>query len=132
MKKIFILLAGSVLLACSPKANKATASTAKASETPAPAPGPAPAPKPMANAPTEEQLTAVKTKFPAATMDELKKGNTIYYGACTNCHGAKPITRWSQDEWVGIMDNMAAKANLSAADKDATWKYVTGVLLTAK
>jgi hypothetical protein len=125
MKKIFILLAGSVLLACSPKANKATASTAPVAESPAPAPAPSNA----ANAPTDAQLAAVKTKFPAATMDELKKGHVIYYGACTNCHGAKPIGRWTEQEWVPILDNMAAKANLSAADKDATWKYISGVLL---
>lgn len=127
MKKIIILLAGSVLLACSPKTNKATASTTPPAETPAPAPAPGPAN--AANAPTDAQLTAVKTKFPAATMDELKKGHIIYYGACTNCHGAKPISRWTEQEWVPILDNMAAKANLSAAEKDATWKYITGVLL---
>lgn len=82
--------------------------------------------------PTDAQLTAAKTKFPSVTMDELKKGHSIYYGACTNCHGAKDIKSRSEEQWSGILDQMAPKANLTAQEKDAVWKYVTAVKLSAE
>ncbi len=118
-KPFFILALVAFAVACTPKAKKAVE-------------GPAPAAPSASNAPTEAQLTAAKTKFPAATMDELQKGHSIYYGACTRCHGAEPITKYDEKQWVGILDEMAGKAQLSAAEKDATWKYIMGVKLASK
>src|SRR5436305_1026479 len=98
MRKKIILSAFSialVLVACSPKTSKSTAATAPAKKT-------SPA------EPTEFQLTAVKTKYPDATIDVLKKGYSIYYdGACIRCHGPKNIERRDEKEWVGVLDNMA-------------------------
>lgn len=118
-KLILIATAFAFAVACSPKAKKAVE-------------GPAPAAPSASNAPTEEQLTAAKTKLPSATMDDLKKGHSIYFGACTRCHGAEPITKFDEKQWVGILDEMAGKAQLSPAEKDATWKYIMGVKLAAK
>jgi hypothetical protein len=81
--------------------------------------------------PGETQLTAAKTKFPSVTMEELKKGHTIYYSSCTNCHGAKNISDRSEEQWVNVLDKMAPKAKLSAEEKDAVWKYVMSVKLSA-
>jgi len=79
--------------------------------------------------PTEAQLTAGKTKFPGITMDALKKGHSIFYGSCTNCHGAKNIKSYTEEEFSGILDKMAPKANLTADEKDAVLKYAVSVKL---
>src|SRR5690349_6370013 len=77
--------------------------------------------------PTDVQLQAVKAKYPDATMETLVKGHSIYYAACTKCHGAKHIERESEQVWVKIMDRMAPKAKLTPEEKDAVWKSVMGV-----
>jgi len=88
--------------------------------------------KSSSNEPTEAQLTAGKTKFPDMTMDVLKRGRSIYYGACTNCHGAKNINNYTEQEFSGILDKMTPKANLTAEEKDAVWKYAIAVKLASK
>lgn len=103
-------------VACTPKAAKSTAG--------APVPGPA-------NEPGEAQLAAAKTRFPGVTLSELKKGHELYYGPCTNCHGAKGIVNRDEKEWVNILDRMAPKAHLKPDEKEAVWKYVMAVKLSA-
>lgn len=82
--------------------------------------------------PTEAQLAAVKAKEPSATMEDLKKGHDIFYGACTNCHGAKDITGFSEDHLRKTVDQMAPKAHLSDEEKQAVWKYALAVNLASK
>jgi mono/diheme cytochrome c family protein len=82
--------------------------------------------------PTEVQLIAAQTKFPQANMEDLKKGHDIYYSSCSSCHKAKTITKETAEEWPGILDNMAKKAKISDEQKDAVYKYITGVLVSAK
>jgi hypothetical protein len=84
------------------------------------------------NAPGESQLTALKTKVPMATMDDLKKGHSIFYGACTNCHGAKDVTGYTEEKLKDVIDAMAPKASLTEVEKDAVWKYALAVNLSAK
>src|SRR5438270_2976106 len=116
MKKIILFISIVTLVACKPKAvaSKSTPSAAPSTE------------------PTEVQLAAAKEKFPDATMDVLKKGHSIYYGACTRCHGAKSIDKRGEAEWVSILDDMAPKAKLTDVEKDAVWKYIMAVKLSAK
>lgn len=105
------------MMACKSK-NAATKSTAAV--TPA-----------TSTEPTEAQLSAAKAKFPGVTMDVLKQGHSIYYGACTHCHGAKKIITRDEKEWSNVLDEMAPKANLTATEKDAVWKYIMAVKLSA-
>lgn len=122
MKKLFLLGAAAILVfACTPKAGKGTGASATTAVSPA-----------TKNAPTEANLTAVKTKYPDATMDQLNLGHSLYYGACTKCHNPKNPNRWDEKEWVGILNEMAGKAKLSDAEKDAVWKYVMGIKLASK
>ncbi len=120
MKKIILTTFTAILFlaACSPKASKSAATT-----TPAAAPAKNP------TEPTETSLAMAKTKFPDVTLDVLKKGHSIYYGACTRCHGTKSIERRDEKEWVGILDNMAPKARLLPEEKEAVWKYIMSVKL---
>ena len=127
MKKLILLSFASVFIfACTPKTVKSTAGGTVSNPTVSPAPGDA------ATEPGEAQLTAAKAKFPDVTLDVLKKGHSIYYGACTRCHGAKNIERRDEKEWVEVLNDMAPKAALLPAEKDAVWKYIMAVKLSAK
>ena|ERR1700751_1432854 len=116
MKNIFFvaLYISVIALSCSPKTTSATVANSVSSTD-------------VSN----EQVNAAKTKFPDATMDALKKGHDIYYGTCTNCHRAKKISDFSEEELPGIINNMASKAKISAEEKDAVLKYVIGVKLAS-
>ena len=111
MKKLFVIGVITFFFACTPKGSKSTAAS-------------------NSTEPTDASLTAAKTKFPDVTIDVLKKGHSIYYGACTRCHGAKNIVKRDEKEWVGILDDMAPKAKLQPEEKDAVWKYIMSVKLT--
>jgi len=127
MKKLLFLSAAIILaFACTPKASKSTAATSSATAAVGPAAPPA------NSVPTDAHLAAVKTKYSDATMDQLKQGHSLYFGACTRCHGANNPTRWDEKQWTGILDDMAGKASISATEKDAVWKYIMGVKLASK
>lgn len=125
MKKL--ILFGAVIIltfACTPKASKSTASSTAAGHAPN-----APSAK---NGPNEENLTAAKTKFADVTMDQLSKGHSIYFGACTKCHGSKNIARRDEKEWTEVLNEMAPKAHLEADEKEAVWRYIMSVKLASK
>jgi hypothetical protein len=82
-------------------------------------------------APGNEELTAILTKYPDATLPVLTEGYQIYIGeACTNCHGAKGIYRIPEKEWPGIIEDMGGKAKLTATQKDALTKFVFSIKAT--
>jgi len=121
MKKIIAPVAFLLLVvACSPKTTKSTAGAPKTAESSA------------TSGPTEAQLTAAKTKYPDVNMEKLKQGHNLYFGTCVGCHAAQPINKFDETQWVGILDNMAQKAQLTPAEKDAVWKYIMGVKLASK
>jgi hypothetical protein len=106
MKKLtslaFLYVMGLIISACSPKTTTAVATTTPVEST---------------TDVSSAQVDAAKVKFPDVTMDALKKGHDIYYGTCTNCHGAKKITNFSEEELPGIINRMARKAKISDEEK---------------
>ncbi|MBS1646165.1 MAG: hypothetical protein JST67_02365 [Bacteroidetes bacterium] len=113
MKKIIFISACAALavIACSPKTKNAATTSANSAS------------------PTEEQMvTAAKTKYPNATLASFKQGHDVYYGAaCTKCHNPKKISHLSEGEIPGVIADMAQKAKISDAERDAVLSYVTGV-----
>ncbi len=77
--------------------------------------------------PTNEQVLAVRAKYPNVTIDELKEGYKTYTGACTNCHGAKNIHQYNVSQWADIIDDMSPKAYLSTTEKDKLTKYIMSI-----
>ena len=81
-------------------------------------------------APGEEQVTAIQSKYPGATLAVLTEGHTIYTGTCIGCHGAKSIYRIPEAKWPHIIDDMGEKAKLSATQKEALTKYIFAIKAT--
>ncbi len=79
-----------------------------AAETAASAPAPAAAPAAPA-APSEEMLAA---------------GKTVYTTRCNRCHEAKPLEKYSTQQWEGILKAMIPKARLNETEAQHVTAYV--------
>ena len=81
--------------------------------------------------PRNEELGAIQKQYADATMDALKAGHVIYtVGACAGCHSPQNIYKYSESQWKTIMDDMALKAQINGAEKDAVYKYVLAIKAT--
>ncbi len=78
--------------------------------------------------PGSKELTAIQLRYKDATLEQLKEGHAIYtQGACISCHTAQNIYVIEESKWENIMEDMAQKARISDAEKDAVYKYVLAV-----
>ena len=123
-------LATAVLIIAACHSTKKTESTAVTSTTPEAPVSEAVKSKNGVFAPGEEQATAVKAKYPDATLAQLTEGYGIYTGTCTNCHGTKSIYRVSEAHWPSVIEDMAGKSKLTATQKDALTKYIFAIKAT--
>lgn len=81
--------------------------------------------------PGNAELTAIQVNYKEVTMEKLKEGHELYTsGACINCHNAKNIYRYPVGQWIGIIEDMAQKAQITDAQKDAVTKYVLAIKAT--
>lgn len=78
--------------------------------------------------PGKEELTAIRAQYKDATLAQLKEGYVLYsQGACIKCHTPKNIYKRETSAWPGIIDRMAEKAKITAAEKDAVLKFVLAI-----
>lgn len=111
MKKfLLVFIAGATIYSCSHKTTPASTSTAAATTVPAAEV------KPPAGTPPK---AAEKMESPA-----VAEGKAIYTAKCGRCHGLKNPGDWTVSEWVPILDRMAPKSNLTAAEKASVTAYV--------
>lgn len=135
-----ILLSSTIIIfaAC-----RSTKNTPAVSVTPTPAPPVATTPASTVTAgpavkstngvyePGNAELLAIQKKYANVTLATLQQGHQIYtVGKCINCHGAKNIYKRDEARWQDIIDDMAQRAELSDADKDAVYKYVLSIKAT--
>jgi PBP1b-binding outer membrane lipoprotein LpoB len=137
MKKIFSIIALTVLVwGCAkkitPSASVGTASSNTGTTTsPAPATLPVlPAAKTDATTTTSNPAANTAAKTGAIPADPAKAkspdvmGQTTYNAKCGRCHGLKVTTNYTADRWVSIMQVMAPKAQLTDAEKENVLVYV--------
>ena len=81
--------------------------------------------------PEAGELNAILPQYKEVTLARLKEGYSIYtQGACVNCHNPRNICQFNEGSWKGIIDDMAQKAMLPPAQKDAVYKYVLAIKAT--
>src|SRR3954464_5445501 len=51
-------------------------------------------------------------------------GRTIFFSRCTRCHAADPLERHTVTEWRRIVEEMAGRTRLSAAERTALLAYI--------
>jgi mono/diheme cytochrome c family protein len=128
--KITLLAISTIIIAACSTSKKSTTSTASSSPAQAPAAASA---KPLNGVfePGNEELTAIQRQYKEVTLARLKEGHNLYTeGACIGCHGAKNIYKRGEAQWKDIIDDMAQKAQITDAQKDAVYKYVLAIKAT--
>ena len=61
---------------------------------------------------------------PPVSGVETEPGKRIFYGKCAVCHVPEPIDNYSPQQWREIVEDMAPRANLSPAEKNALMRYI--------
>mgnify|MGYP000878498701 CR=1 FL=1 len=133
IKTLFLFASAVLLSACGSSKKSATAPAPASAASTATPYMPAPVVRKPVNGvfpPRNEELAAIQVAYPELSMQTLAEGYKIYTGVCTNCHHAKNIYSFSEETWPAIMDDMAHKARISHAEKDAVYKYVLAIKAT--
>ena len=132
-KVTLIIITAIIITACSSHKKSTTTTTTTSTSSTSPSPN-TPSTNSFAKrstgiyAPVNEELTAIQVQYKDVTLDKLKDGYSIYTeGACINCHRAKNIYVHGESQWKTIIDDMALRANISDAQKDAVYKYVLAI-----
>ncbi len=102
--KFFVLaLVASVAVACS-SSKKTVSSTPEASK-----------PEPLEFKPISE------TKL----SPELTEGKQLFESKCGNCHDLPKPEKYSKEKWGPIMHDMQKAADITDAERDLVYNYVT-------
>lgn len=82
-------------------------------------------------APEDQELAAIQMQYKDVTKAQLNEGYVLYsFTACVGCHNAKSIYARPTESWKDIVEDMAKKAQISDAQKDAVYKYVLAIKAT--
>lgn len=81
--------------------------------------------------PGNSELAAIQEQNKLVTLQTLKDGYELYTKtSCVQCHNSKSIYERPTERWKDIIDNMAIKAKISEAQKDAVYNYVLSIKAT--
>jgi uncharacterized membrane protein len=62
--------------------------------------------------------------LPGASTTLLEEGRRIFTRACTSCHSAEPVERYSIEAWREIVIDMSERTKLDASEKSALLAYL--------
>jgi hypothetical protein len=93
---------------------------------------------PKLTIPVQKDADRGATAFPGLTLDQLKEGKMLFETKCTQCHGTKNPTSWTEAQWRKIIPAMAEKATkshkkeISKTEQETVLKYVITMRTGAK
>lgn len=76
---------------------------------------------------TTPTISEAKVESNANSPERLALGKTIFENSCGKCHDLHNPTDYNAQDWVGIMNWMAPKANLNEEQKNMVYNYVVSV-----
>ena len=54
----------------------------------------------------------------------LREGRALFVSRCIECHTLPAVSQHSTTEWPRLIDEMAGRANLKSAERDAVLAYI--------
>lgn len=66
------------------------------------------------------------------TAHLLGRGREVYAGACTACHAAEPIGKYTMVRWREIVGDMAERSELPDSDRSALLAYLSAAKSVAR
>lgn len=76
--------------------------------------------------PVTPQMAATKKGQPA-DIAMLRKGRTLLVHRCIECHTLPPLWHNKIEDWPGMVNSMAHRANLKPQERDAIIAYILAV-----
>ena len=69
-----------------------------------------------------------------AHVDEstLREGRTLFVSRCIECHTLPLVSRYDAVAWPWLVDDMAARASLKPAEREAVVAYILAVRAQTK
>jgi hypothetical protein len=75
--------------------------------------------------PTDAHLARARARWPDTTQASLERGRELYVARCSGCHPLHPPATQPAARWAALVDEMAPRARLSAAERDLVLRYLT-------
>jgi mono/diheme cytochrome c family protein len=72
--------------------------------------------------PVTEKMAKIDTN--RASLARLRQGRTLFVSRCIECHTLPAVTHHRAAEWPAIVDEMAGRASLKRAERDAIVAYI--------
>lgn len=79
---------------------------------------------------TSAQVTAVQSRYPDATKEELLRGYEVYSGPCTKCHKTRDLTGFTEQKLMNVIDRMAKRSKITTEEKQALTRFAIGLRAT--
>jgi hypothetical protein len=54
----------------------------------------------------------------------LERGRILYSQRCLECHALPPVWHYRKEDWPGIVDSMARRADLKPNERDTILAYI--------
>ncbi|UTW63178.1 hypothetical protein KFE98_03205 [bacterium SCSIO 12741] len=87
--------------------------------------------------PTQADVDRIASSNPGTTLEDLKKGMSLYQANCGKCHALKKPSARSAEQWNEIVPRMSKKVNkkeekLTAADQELVTRYLVTMCQVSK
>ncbi len=79
------------------------------------------------------EITPAMTRMGQASGDSFEKlvaGRRLLAMRCTTCHALEPVTKYTVQEWEGIVQDMADRSGLKNEEQQEIQAYLTAARKT--
>jgi len=74
--------------------------------------------------PTNADAERARSLWPSASVASLESGRTAYAARCASCHALYPPQRHTPQEWRKALTEMAERAHLTSAEREAIEEFL--------
>ncbi|MFO0761453.1 MAG: hypothetical protein U0359_33550 [Byssovorax sp.] len=79
---------------------------------------------PAPGALSADAATRAAARWPGVTPDALTAGRDLFIAKCNRCHDYPDLSAIPEDRWSTIVERMAKKADLRAAEGDEVLHFI--------
>ena len=73
---------------------------------------------------TNNYAPRVTSRKQDVDVHKLERGRTLFVHRCIECHTLPALWKYSAEDWPQIVNDMAHRANLKPAERDAVIAYI--------
>lgn len=77
--------------------------------------------------PSAPHVAAVAERWPETTLEDLKRGRSLYVRRCSGCHTLVLPETHSPADWPDYVDGMAAKARLRGGEREDIVRFLVAM-----